>query len=466
MTHNTAEKLRLPFALALLLSLLLAASAGAQQSPSPAVMSSRMASLPDVFGAGERWLLLRESGFESRLPVAPDLLPSQADTPMSARLDTGPGMWLIYLPAVLKHHSQIAQPTLTATRTGQPTDTPTATPSSTATQTATRTPTATPTTTGTAPHTATPSSTATPTATPTPTTTRTATQTATLAPSATVTPPYTASPSATVTSTATPTGTPSATATSTATPTLTSTPPSTPTATATEPAGAWVSIFSEDFEGAFPGEWEILDNTEGPGVYHWGARDCRSHSGSHSGWAVGGGAQGRVLPCYSDYPSNVDSWMIYGPFSLADALQAEIDLAVWLNTEVVFDGFGIYASVDDEWYYEVGWANGDWEMWLNLSYSLSEVPELGSLLGEPQVWVALVFEADDSIVFSEGCYVDDIALLKCISGPCTGGGTSAASSGANGTALASTTNEVPQTRPKRLRPRALRTVAGRGRARC
>jgi hypothetical protein len=130
-----------------------------------------------------------------------------------------------------------------------------------------------------------------------------------------------------------------------------------------------------------------------------------------------------MLPCHSDYAHNVESWMIYGPFSLADALQAEIRLAVWLNTEAVFDGFGVYASVDDQWYYEVGWAEGNWGRWLDLTYSLGEVPELGSLVGESQVWIALVFQADDSISLAEGCNVDDIVLRKCVSGPCTSAGT-------------------------------------------
>ena len=151
-----------------------------------------------------------------------------------------------------------------------------------------------------------------------------------------------------------------------------------------------------------------------------------------------------MLPCYADYPDSVESWMIYGPFSLADAQQAEIGLAVWLNSEAVFDGFGVYASVDDEWYYEVGWAEGNWAKWLDLTYSLSEVPELGSLVGEPQVWLALVFEADNSIAFAEGCYVDDIALRKCVSGPCASAGPSAASPGLGRVPAARLRKQVPQ----------------------
>ena len=151
-----------------------------------------------------------------------------------------------------------------------------------------------------------------------------------------------------------------------------------------------------------------------------------------------------MLPCYSDYPSNIESWMVYGPVSLADALQAELDLAVWLNTEAVFDGLGIYASIDDQWYYEVGRAEGQWELWLNLSYSLSDVPELGSLAGQPEVWIAVVFEADDSIAFAEGCYVDDVLLRKCVSAPCTSASTSASGSDQHRTAASQVLKRRPQ----------------------
>jgi hypothetical protein len=43
-------------------------------------------------------------------------------------------------------------------------------------------------------------------------------------------------------------------------------------------------------------------------------------------------------------------------------------------------------------------------------------PPLGNLLGQPTVWVAIVFFSDSSINLSEGGYVDNVVLRKCPSG--------------------------------------------------
>ncbi|MGC8960304.1 MAG: hypothetical protein ACP5OO_11070 [Chloroflexia bacterium] len=59
--------------------------------------------------------------------------------------------------------------------------------------------------------------------------------------------------------------------------------------------------------------------------------------------------------------------------------------------------------------------------WIDRELDLTNVPTLGNLLGQPQVWIALVFSSDSSINYSEGAHVDNILLRKCI-GTCTGGG--------------------------------------------
>ena len=86
----------------------------------------------------------------------------------------------------------------------------------------------------------------------------------------------------------------------------------------------WTTIVSEDFEGAFPGEWTVFDNEPGSGEYHWAKRDCKAYSGVYAGWAVGGGGDGAGLSCGADYPDDADAVMIYGPFSLADATAADL----------------------------------------------------------------------------------------------------------------------------------------------
>ena len=244
-----------------------------------------------------------------------------------------------------------------------------------------------------------------------------------LAPTPTTSPTRTETPRITATSTATSTptrtGTPTSTATRSATPTSTATPSATPT----EPTTGWTTIVSEGFEGAFPGVWEVDDYGTGLGKYFWGKRDCRPYSGVYSGWAIGGGPQGSIKECYTDYRNNVRSWMIYGPFSLMDATAARLDFALWTaNVRDLGDKVFWGASLDNDWYsgYTLSENFDSWRTWIGETLDLSDVPQLGNLLGEPQVWVGLLFESDATGVCDEGSYVDDIVLRKCTSAQCAG----------------------------------------------
>ena len=262
--------------------------------------------------------------------------------------------------------------------------------------------------------------TTTPTTTPTPTATRTATVTAT--PTNTPTPTRTQTPTSTPTST-TPPGfkiylplivknyapvptTPTVTLTRPVT-----TPTQTPTST-TQPSG-WVTILEETFEGSFPGEWEVFDNYDGDGEYYWGKRDCRVYAGSYSGWAVGGGADGATLSCGSNYPDNAQSWMIYGPFSLADAIAGDLTFKLWLNSETDYDDIFWGASTDGSGFYG-HFSTGDSGGWVDKTLDLTDVPTLGDLTGEQEVWIALIFYSDSSINYAEGAHVDNIVLRKYV----------------------------------------------------
>jgi hypothetical protein len=182
--------------------------------------------------------------------------------------------------------------------------------------------------------------------------------------------------------------------------------------------GSWQTITSQNFEGTFPGSWRILDNNgTNYGEYYWAKRNCRSFAGSFSGWAAGGGANGSSLPCGSNYPDYMDSWMIFGPFSLADATAAELRFRAWLNSESGYDFLCWGASLNGYSFYsycDTGNSGG----WVERTLDLSNVYSLGNLLGQPQVWVALIFESDGSITYPEGAYVDNIELRKCVGGYC------------------------------------------------
>ncbi|MDD5467895.1 MAG: M4 family metallopeptidase [Anaerolineales bacterium] len=183
-------------------------------------------------------------------------------------------------------------------------------------------------------------------------------------------------------------------------------------------SGGWTTIKSETFEGTFPGDWLVADYFSGYGEYYWGKRNCRSYSGSYSGWAVGGGASGNTLACGANYPVNINSWMIYGPFNLASATAADLSFQLWLNSELTYDKFCWWASIDGEQFYGIC-SSGNTGGWVTKTLDLTDVYVLGDLRGLSNVWIGLTFYSDYLNTFPEGAYVDDILLRKCMLPTCT-----------------------------------------------
>ena len=140
-------------------------------------------------------------------------------------------------------------------------------------------------------------------------------------------------------------------------------------------------ILNETFEGDFPGAWDVHDSGDSGGEYYWGRRNCRSFEGSHSGWAVGAGKNGSTLNCGADYPDDVQSWMIYGPFNLTGVSAADMNFQLWLNTEKDYDKLFYGASIDGV-HFSGRAISGDSQGWLERTFDLADAGTLGSLLGE------------------------------------------------------------------------------------
>ncbi len=166
-----------------------------------------------------------------------------------------------------------------------------------------------------------------------------------------------------------------------------------------EPTDGWVTIKSEDFEGAFPNEWTLY------GTPTWDDESYRYHNGGWSGYCVGSS----VSPP-GPYPPNASSWMVYGPFSLVGATDARLDFYRWLQTEQDYDYLYWVASVDDSNYYGYQ-ISGSAQTWTSQYFDLKTVPTLGNLCGQSQVWIAFIFASDDINQY-EGAYVDDVLLQK------------------------------------------------------
>lgn len=188
----------------------------------------------------------------------------------------------------------------------------------------------------------------------------------------------------------------------------------------------------EDFEVTeFPNPtWESfdLDGTEN-GEYYWddvsvvgqGGSSCPPRSGDWSIWPADEGADG-LNPCAGDdYANNMISWMIHGPFSLADASEAWVDFYFRNQSEVGYDflfwgassdGFTFYGPPGNTGTYVQGPHDNGYNL---MRLNLSNVPDLGDLRGQPTVWLAFIFESDSSNIIGgppfQGPFIDDVSVV-------------------------------------------------------
>ncbi|MDH4223662.1 MAG: dockerin type I domain-containing protein [candidate division Zixibacteria bacterium] len=173
---------------------------------------------------------------------------------------------------------------------------------------------------------------------------------------------------------------------------------------------------SEDFEDFTPGfYWEIIDNNGiQNGEYYWGVDSYKPHWGDFSIWCARNGYDG-LDPEYNEYPDSCESWMVYGPFSLTDAEDAELLFYWWLRSEVNCDTFFWGASYDNDWFYG-NYAFGSYLGFWYQNFDLTDVYEIGDLCGYPLVWIAFVFTSNATNTDS-GVYIDDITLHKSVPTP-------------------------------------------------
>ena len=181
--------------------------------------------------------------------------------------------------------------------------------------------------------------------------------------------------------------------------------------------GGWTILLDEGFEGTPAAGWRFFDeNGTAAGEYFWAKRSCRPGSGSYSAWAVGGGVKGAALPCNSDYPDNTDAWMVFGPFSLADAQIAQMRFSFYLRTLAAGDHF-CWGASDDDVNFDGLCLDADPGGWTPFVFDLGNVygdePASLSFLGKPQVWIAFRFLSDATAHAAEGVYVDNLGVRKC-----------------------------------------------------
>ena len=183
--------------------------------------------------------------------------------------------------------------------------------------------------------------------------------------------------------------------------------------------GGTTTVFSDNFEGTFPGNWQLWRSSDSA-TTEWGRVTCKSNGGSGSAWCAAGGLSPQSA-C-GQYVGNMNTWMIYGPFSLADATEASAEFDAWYDTEVYNqsvpegDQLEWFISTDGtnfSGYYTSGNSNG----WAHKVFNFKDVTSI-TAVGSANVWFAFVFKSDP-YVQGGGAYVDNLVIKKTVAGSCT-----------------------------------------------
>jgi hypothetical protein len=166
-------------------------------------------------------------------------------------------------------------------------------------------------------------------------------------------------------------------------------------------AAPWVNILFEGFEGAFPGVWSTFDNNGSlGGDVCWDDEPIYPFAGSWSGFPAGNCADG--VPTGDFYTNDMDSWLVYGPFSLAGKKNADLKFKFWNESEENFDYF-YWCSSSNGTNFSCKRHSGDTGGYRNGKLKLK------NLTGDSSVWIAFVFQSDGSVT-DYGPYLDNIVL--------------------------------------------------------
>ncbi|GAB4438245.1 MAG: hypothetical protein Kow0031_20130 [Anaerolineae bacterium] len=164
------------------------------------------------------------------------------------------------------------------------------------------------------------------------------------------------------------------------------------------------------------------------GVYSWGAESCYSTTGfpvqtvgNYSAWVAGAAFLGSpsLNPCPGSdatYPPLMNAWLVYGPFDLSDVRDASLDFFYRYDSPdpddylfwgasvdgVNFEGYRVFTGV---------YTSGPFPAGHNFaSFNLTDVPILGDVTGQSQVYLAFLFVSDDDANTGQGAFIDSLSL--------------------------------------------------------
>jgi len=152
-------------------------------------------------------------------------------------------------------------------------------------------------------------------------------------------------------------------------------------------------IFSEDFDGSWPGNWTVEDWNSYDGEDYWGQSDYRTYSGNFSAYCA---EVSDVSGQY--YDVNMEALMAKD-VNLSAYDSATLSYKYWLSCEYYYDRLYVIYSNDGVWWYTMAGYTGNSYGWVSDSV---EVPPTATKVG-------FLFDSDYMIIY-EGAYIDDVVL--------------------------------------------------------
>jgi parallel beta-helix repeat protein len=170
-----------------------------------------------------------------------------------------------------------------------------------------------------------------------------------------------------------------------------------------------VTVWTEDFEGAFPASWVVSDTDTNSGLDYWDCTNYRSYLGSRSGWCAQAGVQNDTGELNSDihrYDDNMDALMyrssIAQRYDSARVRALSLSYWYWLECEEKFDFLKVMYF--DGSYHYIDSHTGNSSGWQSSTVSIPT----------SAIFVGFRFTSDSTLHNYEGAYVDDVIFTATI----------------------------------------------------
>ncbi len=189
-----------------------------------------------------------------------------------------------------------------------------------------------------------------------------------------------------------------------------------------ETTNGWETVVADDFEGDWPGPWRAFDYDAASGRDLWGPVACKPGGALSGTTALWCSAAGDQPICGPNYDNDMWAWLTFGPLTLRNAVEAEVEFNFVSQSELDFDSLRFLVSADGIEFSGLTYSGTTPDYpsaWLNHTMDLSDVPFLGDLTGEPHVWFAVLFGSDYENNAHGGAYVDDIAIRRNVVDECS-----------------------------------------------